>query len=70
MNALAQLQAQIMTLPDGDRAELASYILESLPAIYAEDDDGDAEAMRRDTEMDHDPSASLTLEEFKRAAKQ
>ncbi|MEY3898166.1 MAG: hypothetical protein RLZZ214_3687 [Verrucomicrobiota bacterium] len=67
MNTLAQLEAQIMTLPDRDRAELASYILKSLPAIYVEDDDGDAEAMRRDAEMDNDPSASLTLEEFKRA---
>jgi hypothetical protein len=67
MNTLAQLEAQIMTLPDRDWAELASYILKSLPAIYVEDDDGDAEAMRRDAEMDNDPSASLTLEEFKRA---
>ena len=67
MTTLSQLEAQIMTLPDGARADLASYILKSLPAVYMDEDDGDAEALRRDTEMDADPSACLTLEEFKRA---
>ena len=66
MTKLAHLKAEIMSLPDGDRAELASYILRSLPAVY-QDDDGDAEALRRDAEMDADPSACMTSEEFKRA---
>lgn len=67
MTTLSQLEAQIMTLPDGTRANLASFILQSLPAVCVDDDDGDAEALRRDAEMDNDPSASLTLDEFKRA---
>ena len=32
-----------------------------------DDDDGDAGALRRDAEMDADPSACMTSEEFKRA---
>lgn len=67
MQTLSQLEAQIMSLPDGARADLASFILKSLPAVYLDDDDGDAEALRRDAEMDEDPSSCLTLEEFKRA---
>jgi hypothetical protein len=46
--------------------------LRSLPRDWEfeedeEDDGGLAEALRRDAEMDADPSACLTLEEFKRA---
>jgi hypothetical protein len=67
MDTVAQLEEQIMTLPDGARAELASFILKTLPAVYMDDDDGDAEALRRDAEMDNDPSSCLTLEEFERA---
>ena len=67
METLSSLEAQIMTLPDGARANLASFILQSLPAFYIDEDDGDAEALRRDAEMDNDPSSCLTLEEFKRA---
>ena len=67
MDTLTHLEEQIMTLPDGARARLASYILQSLPAVCVDDDDGDAEAMRRNAEMDANPSACLTMEEFKRA---
>ena len=37
-----------MTLPDQQRAALASHLLESLPAVLQDDDDGLAEALRRD----------------------
>lgn len=67
MVTIAQLEEQIMTLPDGVRAELASYILRSLPTAYSDEDGGVAEAMRRDAEMDADPSACMTYEEFKRS---
>lgn len=67
MVTLAQLEEQIMALPDGDRADLALSLLKSLPAAYVDDDDGLAEALRRDAEMDADPSVVLTFEDFKRA---
>jgi hypothetical protein len=66
MITLAELEAQIMALPDEDRAKLASRLIESLQPEF--DDEADyREAIRRDREMDEDPSASLTMEEFKRA---
>lgn len=40
-------------------------LVDSLPGVLHEDDEGLAEAERRDKEMDADPSACLTLEEFK-----
>jgi hypothetical protein len=70
METLSSLQAQIMTLPDGARANLASFILQSLPAVYIdedEDDDGLAEALRREAEMEADPSMCITFEELKRS---
>ncbi len=62
-----EIEAQAMELSVSDRATLASRLLCSLPPELDDDDEGDAEALRRDAEMDEDPSASLTLEEFKRA---
>ena len=63
----SEIEAQAMELSVSDRATLASRLLRSLPPKLDDDDEGDAEALRRDAEMDEDPSASLTLEEFKRA---
>lgn len=66
MVTLAEIQEQAMRLGESDRAALASLLLESLPPDLDEDD-GAAEASRRDAEMDTDPSASLTDEQFKTA---
>ena len=67
MVTLAEIEAQAMVLTVSERATLASHLLRSLPPLLEDDDDGDAEALRRDEEMDNDPSSCLTLEEFKRA---
>lgn len=61
------LEQQAMQLPDAQRAALAAYLLRSLPGVLHEEDDGIAEAMRRDAELDRDPSAGMTLEEFRSA---
>jgi len=66
MVTLAEIEAQAMDLTVSERATLVTHLMRSLPPDFDEDE-GDAEAMRRDAEMDDDPSASLTLEEFKRA---
>ena len=56
-----------MNLPDQQRAKLALHLLESLPAVLQEDDEGLAEAMRRDAELEADPSSGMTMEQFKKA---
>ena len=63
----SEIQSQAMELTESERARLASDLLSSLRPILDDEDEGDAEALRRDAEMDEDPSASLTFEEFKRA---
>ena len=66
MASLSEIQTLAMELTVSERAMLASNLLHSLPPEFDEDDDGDAEALRRDAEMDENPSASLTFDEFTR----
>lgn len=67
MTTLNEIEACAMTLPDQQRAELASHLLNSLPAVLQDDDEGLAEALRRDAELDADPSMGMTMDEFKSA---
>jgi hypothetical protein len=66
MPSPSEITALAMELTVSERAALASELLRSLPRDF-DDNDGLAEALRREAEMDADPSASLTLEELKRA---
>jgi hypothetical protein len=43
---------------------LAANLLDSLPPILADEDGGIAEALRRDAELDADPSLSVSFEEL------
>jgi hypothetical protein len=56
-----------MLLPEDQRATLAAHLLGSLAGILHDDDEGIAEAMRRDAELDRDPAAGLTMEQFRSA---
>lgn len=67
MQSLRELGRQVMELPDADRAALASDLLDSLPAVLSDADEGLAEALRRDTELDRDPTAAMTLDDLRRA---
>ncbi len=67
MATAAEIGTLALRLPESDRAKLAADLLDSLPGILTEDDDGLAEARRRSEEMDRDPSACLTHEEFLKA---
>ena len=69
MQTLSEIEREAMKLPDRDRASLASRLLDSLPVVLSDDEDGLAEAIRRDAEMDRDPAAVMTLEELRRAVK-
>jgi hypothetical protein len=64
--AVADIEKLAFSLTEKDRARLASRLLSSLPPVPAfdDDDDGIAEALRRDKEMDEDPSKVMTLEEL------
>lgn len=67
MSRIEALKTEAMSLTDSDRANLASELLYSLPATLQDEDDGLAEALRRDQEMDIDPSCSITWDELKKS---
>jgi putative addiction module component (TIGR02574 family) len=69
MQTLSDIEREAMKLPDSSRAYLASRLLNSLPAVLSDDDDGLAEATRRSAEMDQNPGAAMTLEEVRQAVK-
>jgi len=69
MKTLSDLEQQVMQLPESERAALAAHLLSSLPAVLADDDEGIAEALRRDAELERDAGIGMTLEELRRSVK-
>jgi len=67
MIALLEIEKTAMLLPENERAQLASKLLGSLPAVLHGDDEGIAEAERRDAELEHDPATGTSMSEFKAA---
>jgi len=65
MVTFAEIETQAMELTESERATLAAHLLDSLPPVVYDDDSSVAEAMRRDAELDLDPSAGISLEEFR-----
>ena len=59
-----QIASQALLLPEKERASLASRLLRSLPPVAFDDDEGVAEALRRDSELDADPAQAMTLREM------
>ena len=59
--SVEQIAAEAMCLPEKERAGLASRLLRSLPPVAFDDDEGVAEALRRDAELDADPTQAMTL---------
>lgn len=65
--AVEELEKQILELPEEQRALLAASILDSLPGILSDQDEGVAEALRRDAELDAHPEQALSLEQLDRS---
>ena len=69
MKTLSDLDSDVLQLPASERATLAARLLDSLPAVLADDDEGVAEALRRDAELEHDVGSGITLDELRRSLK-
>jgi putative addiction module component (TIGR02574 family) len=61
MASVIEIQKLALDLSEQERAELAANLLESLPPILSDEDEGFAEALRRDAEMDTDQNQAITL---------
>ena len=59
-----QIAAEALRLPEKERAGLASRLLRSLPPVAFDDDEGVAEALRRDAELNADPVQAMTLQDL------
>ena len=61
MATIVDIEKLALDLPERQRATLAANLLESLPAILSDEDEGVAEALRRDAELDADPDQAISL---------
>ena len=66
MATITEVEKLAFDLPDSDRAVLAAHLLRSLPSVLDDDDEGIAEALRRDAEFDANPDLGITLEQLDR----
>lgn len=64
MPTAAEVEKLALDLPEDERAILASHLLESLPPVLHDEDEGIAEALRRDAELDANPALGISLEQL------
>lgn len=62
--AMNELASMVMNLPDKQRAELVALMLASLPSVLTDQDDGTAEALRRDAEIEGGSQRAMSLEDL------
>ena len=66
MTRVQALKNEAMGLTDSDRAALATDLLYSLPATLSDEDEGVAEALRRDAEISTNPSVRISWDSLKK----
>jgi putative addiction module component (TIGR02574 family) len=64
MATIAEIEKLALDLPENDRAILAAHLLGSLQSILDDEDEGIAEALRRDADFEANPSVGISLEEL------
>ena len=64
MPTITEIETLVSDLPETQRAALAAHLLRSLPSVLHDADDGVAEALRRDAELDADPNAGISLQQL------
>ena len=64
MATITEVEKLALDLPQNQRAVLAAHLLGSLPPVLHDEDEGIAEALRRDAELDANPSSGISLKEL------
>jgi hypothetical protein len=64
MATITEIEQLALDLPEDQRAILAAHLLGSLPSVLHDEDEGIAEALRRDGELDANPALGLSLEQL------
>ena len=61
MATILEIEKLALTLPEKQRATLAANLLDSLSGVLSDEDEGLAEALRRDSELDANPHEAISL---------
>jgi len=61
MATILEIEELALTLPEKQRATLVANLLQSLPKVLADEDEGIAEALRRDADLDANPHEAISL---------
>ena len=64
MATIVEVEKLALDLPERQRATLAANLLQSLPPILSDNDEGIAEALRRDADLDANPDRAISLEQL------
>jgi hypothetical protein len=64
MSTIFEVQKLALDLTEQERATLAAKILDYLPAVLSDEDEGVVEALRRDVEIETDPAQAISLAEL------
>jgi putative addiction module component (TIGR02574 family) len=64
MATIAEIEKLALDLSENERAVLAAHLLGLLSPVLHNEDEGIAEALRRDSEVEANPSAGLSLEQL------
>ena len=62
--SMAEVEKLALDLPERERASLAANLIQSLPPFLSDADEGTAEALRRDAELEAGTSEPLSLGEL------
>jgi len=61
MATIFEIEKLALTLPEQERAMLAANLLDSLPGVLSDEDEGVAEALRRDANINKNPDQAISL---------
>ena len=64
MATVIEVEKLALDLPERERATLAANLLSFLPGILSDEDEGVAEALRRDAELEANPANAISLPEL------
>lgn len=57
-----EVEKLALDLAEGERVILATHLLKSLPAVLDDADEGMAEALQRDKDLDANPKLGISIE--------
>ena len=64
MATVIEIKKLALSLPEKERARLAANLLESLPGVLSDEDEGVAEAWRLDAELETNPDQTISLSQL------